>query len=241
MPAPKYSFADEEQLILNATANSIFETSLIDFKMSSIAKNAGISMGSVYKHIQSKEDVLVALAVQITQQSLNVITDVLKLPYPLSSKIVALNLVSHESMYIYPFGYQLFTMLNSLNLLNKASQTWIDKLAKVSAQIHDCFEQVLSHAIEQGELNCDEGERDSLIEEFMLTHWILNVGFPLVARHSCNPNMLKATCNLDHQISLEHPFIKATLRVTNSYPWSNPASRQDLNEIEKILISRGIR
>ena len=241
MPAPKYPFAEEEQLILNATAKSILETSLIDFKMSSIAKNAGISMGSVYKHIQSKEDVLVALAVQITQQSFDVITDVLALPYPLSSKIVALNLVSHESMYIYPFGYQLFTMLNSLNLLNKASQAWIDKLAKVSTQIHDGFEQGLLHAIEQGELACEEGYRDALIEEFMLTHWTLNVGFPLIAGHSCNPNMEKEACNWGQSISLEHPFIRATLRVTNSYPWSNPASLHDLNEIEKILLSRGLR
>lgn len=241
MPAPKYSFVEEEQLILNATAKSILETSLIDFKMSSIAKEAGISMGSVYKHIQSKEDVLVALAVQITQRSLDVIIDVLQLPYPLSSKVVALNLVSQESMYIYPFGYQLFTMLNSLNLLNKASQSWIDKLAKVSKQTHDHFEQVLLYAIEKGELICDEKDKDSLIEEFMLTHWTLHVGFPLIVSHVCNPNMARELYNLAKPVSLEHPFIRATLRVTKCYPWSQPASQQDLNEIEQILIARGLR
>lgn len=198
-------------------------------------------MGSVYKHIQSKEDVLVALAVQMTHQTLTVISDILKLPYSLSSKIVALNLASEESMYIYPFGYRLFTMLNSLNLLNKASQGWVDKLATVSLQIHDCFENELSNAIEQGELILGSDNKDSLIEEFMLTHWTLSVGFPLVVSHSCNPNLAKETCNLSKPISLDHPLLKGTMRITNSYPWKNPASINELIEIEKNLISLGYR
>ena len=60
-PAPKHSPQEQEDLILEAAAQCIEETSLLDFTMSAISKKAGLSMGSIYKHIQSKEDVLVAL------------------------------------------------------------------------------------------------------------------------------------------------------------------------------------
>jgi AcrR family transcriptional regulator len=56
VPAPKFSPQQQEEKILTAAAQCIAETSLMDFTMSSIAKRAGLSMGSIYKHIQTKED-----------------------------------------------------------------------------------------------------------------------------------------------------------------------------------------
>ena len=54
-PAPKYSLQQQEDMILSAAEKSIENSSLLDFTMSAIAKGAGLSMGSVYKHVQSKE------------------------------------------------------------------------------------------------------------------------------------------------------------------------------------------
>lgn len=67
-PAPKYSAEQQEEMILSSAAQAIEETSLLDFSMSSVAKLAGLSMGSVYKFVQCKEDVLIALATQMFQK-----------------------------------------------------------------------------------------------------------------------------------------------------------------------------
>lgn len=48
-PAPKYSPEEELTRILAAAERCINDTSLLDFTMSALAKEAGISIGSVYK------------------------------------------------------------------------------------------------------------------------------------------------------------------------------------------------
>ncbi len=92
MPAPKYSLEQQEQMILASAAHCIQDSSLLDFKMSDIAKGAGLSMGSVYKHIQSKEDLLVALAAQMSSQIHHVFKTILELPYSAGAKLVSLQM-----------------------------------------------------------------------------------------------------------------------------------------------------
>ncbi|PSW16872.1 TetR/AcrR family transcriptional regulator [Photobacterium sanctipauli] len=241
MPAPKYSIAEQEQLILDAAAQCILESSLIDFKMSAIAKHAGLSMGSVYKHIQSKEDVLVALSVRLEQRAANVIEEVLALPFSLPTKIVAINLVSQEAMYLYPFGYQLMTLLNSKDLLAKASEKWLSKLNGVSNDIHHCFEGALKQAVIDNELLCAADEEEALIREFMLLQWAINVGFPQITNHHHDSYQIEEGTDASPALPLDHPLIKATVRMTNGYPWKAPVSSAELTEIEKILQQRGMR
>ena len=61
-PAPRYSPEEEQELVLDAAVGCIEESSLLGFTIGAIAKRAGLSVGSLYKHVQSKEDLLVALA-----------------------------------------------------------------------------------------------------------------------------------------------------------------------------------
>ncbi|AMF96917.1 MULTISPECIES: TetR/AcrR family transcriptional regulator [Vibrio] len=241
MPAPKYTIAEQEQLILDAAVQCVLDSSLIDFKMSDIAKNAGLSMGSVYKHIQSKEDVLVALSVRIDKQASNVIREVLELPYSLPTKIVAIHLVSQEAMYTYSFSYQLLTMLNSKDLLAKSSEKWLMKLALVSKEIRCLFQESLRAAVEEEELLCSDEEKESLIEEFMLLHWALNIGFPQILNHPYDTYINEARTNVNVPLTLTHPLVRAAVRMTNSYPWKKAISTEELEEIEQVLIERGLR
>lgn len=241
MPAPKHTIAEQEQLILDAAAQCILDTSLIDFKMSAIAKKAGLSMGSVYKHIQSKEDVLVALSVRLDSQASNVIREILALPYSLPAKIVAINLVSQEAMYIYSFSYQLLTLLNSRDLLAKASDKWLTKLSLVSTEIRLQFQDALREAVRSEELLCEEEEKEALIEEFMLLHWAVNIGYPQILNHPHETHINEAKTNFNVPLTLDHPLLRATIRMTNSYPWKEPVTREELSEIELVLIENDLR
>ncbi|QRG82279.1 TetR/AcrR family transcriptional regulator [Vibrio diabolicus] len=241
MPAPKHSIAEQEQLILDAAAQSILESSLIDFKMSSIAKNAGLSMGSVYKHIQSKEDVLVALSVRLDQQASRIIGDVLALPFPLPAKIVALNLVPQEVMYSYPFSHQLLTMLNSKDLLAKASEKWLSKLSLVSMEIRKRFKSALEEAVNNEELMCKAEEKEALIEEFILLQWAVNVGSPQILNYPHDTHINQAETNVNVPLTLDHPLLRATVRMTNSYPWKEPITPETLEKLEKEMTQLGLR
>ncbi len=241
MPAPKHTIAEQEKLILDAAAQCILDTSLIDFKMSAIAKKAGLSMGSVYKHIQSKEDVLVALSVRLDSQASNVIRLILALPYSLPAKIVAINLVSQEAMYSYSFSYQLLTMINSRDLLAKASDKWLTKLSLVSTEIRLQFQGALREAVGSEELLCEEEEKEALIEEFMLLHWAVNIGSPQILNHPHETHINEAKVNVNVPLTLDHPLLRATIRMTNSYPWKDPVTREELSDIEQVLIENDLR
>ncbi|MCG7584340.1 TetR/AcrR family transcriptional regulator [Photobacterium sp. OFAV2-7] len=240
MPAPKHTFAEQEQLILDAAAQCILDSSLIDFKMSAIAKNAGLSMGSVYKHIQSKEDVLVALSVRLDNQASSVIRKILALPYSLPAKIVAINLVSQEAMYSYPFGYQLLAMLNSKDLLAKASDKWLTKLSLISMEIRSQFQDALRESVRTEELLCAEDEKEALIEEFMMLHWAVNIGYPQILNQPHDTYINEAKTNVNVPLTLDHPLVRATIRMTNSYPWKEPITRKVMSEIQQELITLGL-
>lgn len=78
---------EQEALILKAAVKCIEASSLLDFTMSAISKEAEISMGSVYKHIKSKEDVLVALGYYSQIHFMELVNKVMALPLPFIARL----------------------------------------------------------------------------------------------------------------------------------------------------------
>ena len=98
-PAPKFSLEEQEKLILFAAVTAIEKSTLLDFSMSSIAKSAGLSMGSVYKYVQCKEDLLIALATNMYQEKQRVFSQVLALPLTTPERIIALSLLDYTLLH----------------------------------------------------------------------------------------------------------------------------------------------
>ena len=93
MPAPKCTPKELERLVLDAATDAIEESSLLDFTMSDIAKRAGLSVGSIYKHVQSKEDVLVAIGTRMMANQHRVFGEVLALPLKTPERLIAVSLL----------------------------------------------------------------------------------------------------------------------------------------------------
>ena len=129
-PAPKCSPCEQEKMILEAAEQSIAESSLLDFSMSSISKKAKLSMGSVYKHVQSKEDVLIALASFMFCKERALFEQLLSLPLTTPEKIIALSLLDKEKVQIYCFESQLGDMVGSKDLLDRGSEKLFSRMHK---------------------------------------------------------------------------------------------------------------
>lgn len=61
------AFEDRETLILNCARALIHEEGLLSLQMSRIAEKCEYAVGTLYKHFESKEDLILALAVQGSQ------------------------------------------------------------------------------------------------------------------------------------------------------------------------------
>ena len=238
MPAPKYSIEQQEQLILAAAANCIQASSLLDFKMSDIAKGAGLSMGSVYKHIQSKEDLLVALAAQMSSQIHQVFKTILELPFSPGAKLVSLQMLNPSALYSHEFASQLFTLVANAPVLNRVSLRWRDELVQANERITGLFVRMLQEAIEQQQLLSRADVMESLIEEIILGHWSMNVGFIQVAQqqHACEKAL--NSC-LPFPLGISHPIVQSSLKLVNAYPWQQPVREIELKHLSKQLDQLG--
>ena len=232
-PAPKYSMQEQEQMMLDAAEQSIENSSLLDFTMSAIAKSAGLSMGSIYKHVQSKEDVLIALAAKMYVNELQVYHQVLTLPLTIPEKIIATNLIDRRKVQTYSFEGQLDNLVSSAALLKRGSPMWIERMLNSSKKIELEFEQFFMAASASGEfISGVEAE-----EEICLLFWSLTAGYFQLVRqhHSWLQGEDEATTGEFVALSGNAPHILGLKRVINSYEWQQPLTDQGIKKACELL------
>ncbi|MEY8198580.1 MAG: TetR/AcrR family transcriptional regulator [Colwellia sp.] len=232
-PAPRFSTEEQERLIICAAIKAIEESSLLDFSMSAIAKLAGLSMGSVYKFVQCKEDVLIALATRMYQERQSVFKKVLALPLTTPERIIATNLLDFSKVQMYNFDNQLESIVNTEAMMKRCSERWLTQMIACGKRCETMFQKFLQNAADSGELT--SGSRD--IEEINLGTWSLSVGyFQTVHLHQCWHNDLDEDIDeSDEQNSLmlaaTNPHIRTMKRLINTYDWQQKITDEDIEKV----------
>ena len=232
-PAPKFTMQEQEQLILDAAEKSIENSSLLDFTMSAIAKGAGLSMGSVYKHVQSKEDVLIALAANMYTNEAAMYHTVLTLPLTIPEKIIATNLIDRNKVHTYSFEGQLDNLVSSAALLKRGSPMWIERMRNNSKKIELEFDRLYSDAAQSGEFISGM----AAVEEIGLQLWSLTAGyFQLVRQHQ---SLLQgddaAASGALLALAPDAPHIRGLKRMLNAYEWRQPLTQQGIEKACRLL------
>jgi AcrR family transcriptional regulator len=238
-PAPRFSAEEQETLIICSAIKAIEESSLLDFSMSAIAKLAGLSMGSVYKFVQCKEDVLIALATRMYQQRQGVFKKVLALPLTTPERIIATSLLDFSKVQMYTFDNQLESIVHTEAMMKRCSERWLTQMMMCSERCQTMFQVFLQAAADSGELT--SGSRD--IEEINLGTWSLSVGyFQTVLLHHNRANNIE-------EVNEDDPFVLAPTnlhictmkRLINSYDWQQKLSVQDIEKVCLQLIKADLR
>jgi len=240
-PAPKFSPQQQEERILTAAAQCITETSLMDFTMSSIAKGAGLSMGSVYKHIQSKEDVLIALATNMFKNLRQVFERFLALPLTMPEKLLGIGLMTPDKYQLYPFDSHLEMLIGNEAVLKRASNGWIEKMVRVEEPLEQLFNDAISAAIDSGELALHGHNREALVAEILVAIWSMNVGFFQVAFQRHARGLVGELTDLPFPLAIDDPFTKTVQRLLNSYQWQQPLTEPGINNLCLLLEQEGLR
>jgi len=240
-PAPKHSHQEQQQLILDAAAKCIEDTSLLDFTMSAISKEAGLSMGSIYKHIQSKEDVLVALATEVYVNLHKVFTQVMSLPVPYALRLIGLQMISIESSQLYSFDDHLEMLVANEAVLQRASSSWLEKMIDSNIAVETLCTSNISQAVEDGELVVTETNKDDLIEEIKLGCWSMHVGYLQVARQRYSRNLVGKGIELQFPLQVDAAIVQAQKRLINTYPWKQPVTDGDIQHLCRLMEEQGLR
>lgn len=138
-PAPKFSPREQEEIILNAAIKCVEQTSLLDFTMSAIAKEAELSMGSIYKLVQCKEDIIFALAHRVYSHYSNIFEQVLALDLTTPEKIMAITLLNPKKIEPYSFSSHLESFAANELVINKASPLWTERMLAANERCEQVF------------------------------------------------------------------------------------------------------
>jgi len=250
-PAPRFSTEEQETLIINAAIKAIEESSLLDFSMSAIAKLAGLSMGSVYKFVQCKEDVLVALATRMYQERHCVFKKVLSLPLTTPERLIATSLLDCSKVQMYTFDNQLESIVNTEAMMKRCSARWLTQMIACGERCQSMFQKLLQNAADSGELS--SGRRD--VEEINIGIWSLSVGYFQSVRlhqHRCNDmkeqidtntveNSEEQTTENAFALAPDDVYIRSMKRLINAYDWTQKISDNDIKKVCQHLTNAELR
>lgn len=239
-PAPKYSPQEQEQLILDAAVNCIEQTSLMDFTMSAIAKAAGISMGSIYKHVQCKEDIIFALATRVYCHRQGVFAQVLALPITTPEKIIAITLLNPAKIKLYEFDSHLDSFATNELVISRTSPRWTEHMLTSHEKCEHAFYQCMHKAVTSGELTF-EGDVEQMIEEINLGSWALTVGYQHVDRVVQIRQIAEGTDSLQEPVAIDSPIVNSLKRLINSYDWQQPLDIDGVAKVAKLLTKYSLR
>ncbi len=237
-PAPKFSPEEQEKLILFAAVTAIEKSTLLDFSMSSIAKLAGLSMGSVYKFVQCKEDLLIALATKMYQEKQRVFSQVLSLPLTTPERIIALSLLDFSKAQMYSFDDQLESIVNTCSIMKRSSQRWLDYMINCSKVCEESFQVLLQSAVDSKELEPDSTE----VEEINIGAWSLAVGyFQTVRVQHGRMNQQEDNEASIKPLAVDNIHILNLQRFMNSFNWKQKVRKADIEKIALQLTALELR
>lgn len=238
-PAPKFSAEQQEEIILSSAAQAIEETSLLDFSMSAVAKLSGLSMGSVYKFVQCKEDVLIALATKMFQEKQRVFKQVLALPLTTPERLIAISLLDFAKVQTFSFDDQLESIVNTRAIMKRSSRRWLEYMINSSKVCELAFKSFFDSAAQSGELISTDAE----LEEISIGSWSMMTGyFQTVRLHLCW-NSEQALENIDKLMPLttNNVHIRNLMRFINTFEWQQKLTAQDIEKVSQYLVSEGMR
>ena len=239
--AKKQTAQEQEAVVFEAAAKCIEETSLLDFTMAAIGKEASLSIGSIYKHVQSKEDVLVALAVQMMSHQQRMFSEVMALPLTTPERLVSCVLVSPQKLYLYSFGVHLEMLTGNLAVLGRASTRWLDALRRVDQSIGAVFQEALAESWKSGELMVGAEDRDRILEVISIGLWSMSVGFLQIAYQRQARQQTESGSRLPFPLPIDHGVVESTQCLLDAHPWRTPLDDRGIEKACGLLEERGYR
>lgn len=239
-PAPKYSLQEQENIILDAAAQCIEQTSLINFTMSSVAKTAGMSMGSIYKHVQCKEDIIFALAIRVYRQQSSVFEQVIALPLTTPERMIGITLLNPLKTQVYSFDIHLDAFVTNELVVKRTSKQWRERMIDAHKNCEQLFYHCISQAADSGELFEDE-DIEKFIEEINLGGWALTVGYQNVIRVMQIRDIAQGGAQLYEPVACDAPIVRIFTRLFNSYQWQKPLGSAGIKHTAQLLTEHNLR
>lgn len=162
-----------ENLILQTARSLILKKGFLGLKMSELAEAVEYSVGTLYAHFETKEDLLVALAVQSIGQRAALFEQVRQAERPSRDRIygilIARLLLSERS----PERFDIERLASSPSVWKRATQPRYQKMVAMEQRCSNLVLEIIQDGIATAELSADAVGAADII--FGL--WSMSIGF----------------------------------------------------------------
>jgi len=174
-----------EKEIIEKAIGLLSKRGLLDVRMSDIAKETGYSMGTIYSHFESKEDLLVACAQTLVLEHKTLIQAIDMQPVPAIEKIITMAQCSWRLSMKCPDLIEIDNLSMMPSVWRRATQQRAEALNQLHEQLAGVFLNIVLEAIEQsldGYGHLDQGETERLAHHLTHGMWGMCVGLSSTAQ-----------------------------------------------------------
>ena len=147
----------------------------MDLKMSEVAKEAQLSMGTVYSHFSSKEDLLLGCAIDISRTIVSVFHKVLSSSTPAMERLLTLNMAIWLCDARQPHHYFLRQLAMTPDIWQRASTVRAQTLDDIYHEISQMVEALIVELMAENPAITDENREDTLAD-ILMGIWSLGEG-----------------------------------------------------------------
>ncbi len=147
----------------------------MDLKMSEVAKHAQFSMGTVYSHFSSKEDLLLGCAIHISKTIASVFDQVIKNDAPPMERLLTLNMSIWLCDAQQPHHYFLRQLAMTPDIWQRASIERARALDDIYQTISQLVETLIIELMAENPSITDE-DREHALADILMGIWSLGEG-----------------------------------------------------------------
>lgn len=147
----------------------------MDLKMSEVAKQAQFSMGTVYSHFSSKEDLLLGCTIDISRTITSVFHQVLNSPAPAMERLLTLNMAIWLCYARQPHHYFLRQLAMTPEIWQRASTGRAQVLDGIYHEMSQMVAALIIELIEENPAITDNNREDALAD-ILMGIWSLGEG-----------------------------------------------------------------
>lgn len=174
-----------EKQIIHATISLLSDKGFLDVRMSDVARETNIAMGTIYSHFEGKEDLLVACACTLHMDDRILIHSIFQQPIPAIEKIIT----AVQTNWLITQTHPDLIEINNLSLMpsvwRRATPYRVNEMNALHIELAGIFLEVVVEAIHQ-DIGCYEDmnseELGKLCNYFTHGMWGLCVGLSSTAQ-----------------------------------------------------------
>jgi len=164
--------AEREQRFLDAARELIQQDGLLNLQMSRVAEKCDYAVGTLYQHFVSKEDLLVALASEESQERVDMFVRVHQWAANTRDRMLGFSVADMLYVRRRPEHFRLLQFAFTDVVWGAASETRRQECVEAHAPLREATLAVVNEAIAKGDLD----SRGLQATEICLAPWALSIG-----------------------------------------------------------------